>query len=599
MLELKNSYLHYCTIGFTLILCLLYSIPNFYPDYPCITITSDESSNLQTFNDTYINENFIKQFKLQSHQIVNNQVELQFDNVTSQMQALDHLNKTMPNTYQASLHLMPSTPHWLKNLGAQPMKLGLDLQGGVHLLLQVDTTNAQKGSTIDLKDILRKMRDNNVEYQQASIINQQSVKIVASNETQLSKVKKHIKTFYPNHRIDYKPLSVIVSMSEAAQQGKTQYLVQRTLESVEKRVNELGLSEAVVQTQGRQQISVDIPGTQDINKAKSILGNTATLSFHLVKDRENTNNTLEIKDRHNHTLQVDKQAVLHGDAITYASATADGGQPLVQVRLGGGNEHSFFQATRDNVGKQLAIVLSENKIDKTTKQRQTTKTIISAPVIQQALHTNFVINGLRSHQEAETLSLLLRSGSLAAPIDIVEEMTIGPSLGSENIQKGLLSIGVGFGAIILFMVAYYRTFGLIANIGLFFNLIMILTMLSWLDATLTLPSMAAVILSVGMAVDANVLINERIREELRQGKTDIQALHLGYDKAFATILDANITTLIVSIVLYALGTGVIKGFAITLIIGLAASMFSAVYVTRIITWTVFHYLGNIQSTIGI
>ena len=597
MLVLQNRYLHYSFITMTLLVCLIYSIPNFYPDQPCITIAAKNEDGLAKLTTQLSQLKLGDKFTIVDQSIDDTNLILRFNDISSQMQAHDLLQNTLDENYETSLNLLPSTPNWLKYLGAQPMKLGLDLRGGVHLLLQVDTEHANNHqSNVDLKDILLRLRQTNVDYDKAEI-NSDKI-IIHCSEDNLSAAKSFFKNYYPKHKLEIHGKELHLQKTSSSEKAKQHYLMQKTLESVEKRVNELGLSEAIVQRQGQNQISVDIPGIQDINKAKAIIGNTATLSFHLV-DYDNNENSLQVDDRQGNTLSINPKPILTGDAITYASTTTDNGQPLVQVRLGGGNEQSFYQATRENIGKQIAIVISEKKANKQTHVRNTSRSIISAPVVQQALNNQFVINGMRSAQEAETLSLLLRSGSLAAPIDIVEEMTVGPSLGSDNIHKGVLSIAAGFAGIVVFMLVYYRTFGIIANIGLMFNLVMILTLLSWLDATMTLPSMAAVVLSVGMAVDANVLINERIREELRLGKNDIEALHLGYERAFATILDANVTTLIVSIVLYGLGSGVIKGFAVTLIIGLGAAMFTSVYVTRIITWSLFNRLGNIATAVGI
>ena len=601
MLKLENSYFHYFVITISFLISLLYAIPNLYPDQPCISISANNpKNNLEKLHDYLVKAEAENKFKVVGMHIEGKELIIRFDGVESQMAAMEHLEKNIHASYSKSLNLLPSTPDWLRYIGAKPMKLGLDLRGGVHLLLEVDTAHQnEQNHALDSKEILRKLRSSAITYQQAQFNKKGALSIEFNNKKDQENAHNFLKTHFPNHDLNVKNQSITIRSSQQANQAKSDYIIQKTLESVQNRVNELGLSEAIVQKQGNKQISVDIPGIQDINRAKAILGNTATLSFHMVSYDKEAKNTSKIQDRDGRTYEVEKYPLLKGDAITYATTSSQDGQPLVQVRLGGGNEQAFYQATQENVGKQMAIVLHEKNSNANSKKRETHSRIISAPVIQQALGSSFVINGMQSLEESETLALLLRSGSLAAPIDIVEEKTIGPSLGAENIQKGLTSIVMGFSAIVLFMIVYYRKFGIIANIGLFFNLIMIVTLLSWLDATLTLPAMAAVVLSVGMAVDANVLIHERIREELRLGKTDIKALHLGYDKAFSTILDANITTLIVSLVLYSLSSGMIKGFSITLILGLVVSMFTSVYVTRIISWRYFHQLGDLKQAVGI
>lgn len=607
MLILNHKRWHQALLCFTLLVSFIYSLPNYYQDTPVVTIDVSKENISQLVKAHALIKELAKQpeYGIQAAEYSNpQQYVIRFSNVDKQMQLKDYLQGKLGSSCQLSLSLLPSTPKWLRYLGAAPMKLGLDLRGGVHLLLHVDASRAAvPARSDDSTKILKQLRNNSIRYLQAEIKQAtQTIQLTFDSRDELLQAQKLLSQD-PKLGLTVDGLRMQIVSKNQNYNSHLEYVIQKTLESVQKRVNELGLSEAIVQRQGDQHISVELPGIQDINKAKSILGNTATLRFHLVANASTEpKNTLAVKNS-GQAYQVEKDVILSGDAITYASASNQDGSPQVEVQLGGGGESLFHQATRDNVGRALAIIMYETISSKqpgtATVKRKEISRVISAPRINQPLHNRFVITGLQSFEEADTLALLLRSGSLAAPIDIDQETTIGPSLGAENIHNGLVSIAVGLVAIVAFMTAYYRSFGLIANIGLVFNILMMVCLLSWLDATMTLPAMAAVVLSVGMAVDANVLINERIREELRLGRSDSQAVSLGYEKAFATILDANVTTLIVSAVLYGLSSGMIKGFAVTLIIGLLVSMFSSVYVTRIITWSLFNRLGNIKAAVGL
>ncbi len=603
---LKNPLFHYLIIALVFVTSLLFSLPNLYPDSPALKITAPNASLAQDLKKSLASDQFLA-FHPSCHLTSETEALCLFTSVDEQMHAREHLVQSLPHTFQTSLSLVESTPSWMQSLGLHPMKLGLDLRGGVHLLLNVETNHAQKGQeTNTFKDILQMLRTQNVSYKRANIADG-ALTLTFSHDALQRQAQKSLTTQYPHMSLTIDQLSLIVKPSAAASEQKTDYIMNKTIESIEKRVNELGLSEAVVQKHGSKQISVDIPGIQDIEHAKSILGNTATLSFQLVNSHLGPNASSSqlrsqdselVVDESGRSLAVFKKSVLSGDAITYATASSQEGKPVVQIQLGGGGEEAFYQTTRDNVGNQLAIIIMHSTLND-AGERLVHKKLISAPVIQQPLKNAFVISGLHSYQESDTLSLLLRSGSLAAPVDIIEEMTVGPTMGAENIQSGLFSIVVGFVLIMAFMLFYYHSFGIIANLALLFNLLLIVCLLSWLSATLTLPSMAAIVLTVGMAVDANVLINERIREELRAGVDPTTALTAGYDKAFATIFDANITTLIVSLVLYSLSSGMIKGFSVTLIIGIMASMFTSVYVTRVATWSLFPRINNLSRAIGI
>ena len=392
----------------------------------------------------------------------------------------------------------------------------------------------------------------------------------------------------------------------------TNYAVDQAMSILRKRVNALGVSEAVVQRQGSDHISVDLPGIQDMTRAKSIIGKVATLRFQLVDTKDDVQDALsgnipfgsQLYTYQKRPVLLYDNVILHGNSITYATASfGQDGRPCVNIRLGGGGEERFNQITGNNIGQPLAVVYVETKAEhkkingKEVVVHKKTERIINVATIQSALGNNFQITGLQSAKYAQNLALLLRSGALVAPIDIIQESTVGPSLGIANIHMGIISIVVGFLAVVLFMIFYYRFFGLVADIALFLNLIFIMAIFSMLGVTLSLAGMAAMVLTVGMAVDANVLIYERIREEIRNGVSPQASIHLGYERAFTTIVDSNVTTLIVAIVLFALGSGTVKGFAITLIVGLLSSMLTSIVFTRaIVNWV---YGGKIVKKLSI
>lgn len=598
---------HYIFLIVSFLIGVIYTSVNLYPDVPILTVHSSKGGQSLTANKLMEivdsgDHSIFKKTKISS-ETDGSSYFIVFPSVDQQMLAKDYINAHYKNKYIASPNLHANYPKWLSYLGAEPMKLGLDLRGGVHLTLNVDVANSVLiKNQSSAADIIKKIQSYDLDYDTATKSND-GVTLSFSDANSAESAAKalnqsnHVSAKATNH-------TVFVSLAANSSTYNSNYIMQKTLESIHRRVNELGLSEAVIQRQGDTQINIDLPGIQDMQRAKDIIGNTATLSFHIVSsfDPSADSSPTEFSVNHNEGYPVSlyRDSILTGDAITFAVATSEKARPIIQIQLAGGaQEESFHTATAENVGKNLAIVYQETLTHPVTKERTIQKKVLSHPTIKQALRGSFIIEGMRSYEEAETLALLLRSGSLAAPIDIVHETTVGPSLGEDNIQKGLFSITVGFGVVVVFMTIYYRVFGIIANLGLLYNLVLIVACLSFLDATMSLPSMAAIVLTVGMAVDANVLIYERIREELRLGSAAGQAIAFGYEKAFATILDANITTFIVSIVLYTLGSGMIKGFAITLIIGLVCSMISSVYATRIITHSIQSRIHNLHAAIGI
>lgn len=603
-----RSFWHYLFLLLTFFFGIVHTCVNFYPDVPVISIVSKDTQTslpleeLQTLirsapEAVFKNHSLLQEKEQSAYLVV-------FPSVDQQMIAKDYINQVHRASYSASPNLKSNTPAWFEYFGASPMKLGLDLRGGVHLTLNVDTQESNSNTSIDSQEaLIKKIQQLDIDYDSAAYHSSQLV-LEFSDPKALNQAQLKIANSQFAHSKQLSEHKILVETSSLASLDKSNYVMQRTLESINRRVNELGLSEAIIQRQGTSQINIDLPGIQDIQRAKSIIGNTATLSFHLVSsfdpERSVNDDDILLATETGNRLWLNAESILTGDAINFAVASYDKGKPIIHINLAGGaSEQAFHTATAENKGKFLAIVYQETQINPVTQERTVSRKILSYPRINQGLGGQFIIEGMSSHEEASTLALLLRSGSLAAPIDIVHESTVGPSLGEDNIQKGLFSIAVGFLVVVLFMLAYYRLFGLIANIGLFYNLLLIVTSLSFLDATISLPSMAAIVLTVGMAVDANVLINERIREEIRLGSSLSRSIRLGYDKAFATILDASVTTFIVSIVLYTLGSGMIKGFAVTLIIGLVCSMISSVYATRVITDTIQKNISNLPKAIGI
>ena len=513
-----NRLHHYLFLIITALIGMTYTLVNFYPDAPILTVNNKTASIVTQTDLTKIITSepaLFKQAKI-VEQADGKGAVITFPSVDAQMLARDYINTAFEKQYTASPNLMANYPSWLKYLGAAPMKLGLDLRGGVHLTLNVDVDNSAlvKGQN-SASDIIKKIRSQDIDYDSAKASNGQVVLNFESAEAAIAAANKINESQTITAKAEQ--ATVKVTMDQQSNQHQRNYIMQRTLESIHKRVNELGLSEAVIQRQGDTQINIDLPGIQDMQRAKDIIGNTATLSFHIVKGFDAKQHpggeVMLIKNKEGQELWLDKTSILSGDAITFAVATNEQAKPIIQIQLNGGSaEENFYTATAENTGNSLAIVYQESTTNPATQERSISKTVLSYPRIKQPLRGSFIIEGMRSQEEAETLALLLRSGSLAAPIDIVHETTVGPSLGEDNIQKGIFSIAVGFGVVVGFMTVYYRVFGIIANIGLLYNLVLIVTCLSLLDATMSLPAMAAIVLTVGMAVDANVLMSAYVKK---------------------------------------------------------------------------------------
>jgi len=552
-------------------------------------------------------EGSLKQANLPVEGIIQepNGIKIKFANPDNQLKAKDILQNALGANYVIALNLVSKSPSWLSKIGAIPMYLGLDLRGGVHFLLQVDMKAAsEQAAESNLNDFRMTLRKERISYIGASRLNE-IVKLEFDNQEDREKAKKLIKVNYPdlvvNESSSGKDKALDISMSEMGKKKIQEFALKQNLQTLHNRINELGVAEPIIQQQGLDRIVVQLPGVQDTAKAKEILGRTATLEIRLVDEDKTDIASLEsaqkgnapfgddlFKDRDGRSILVKKNVLLTGERITDAGPGVDqqSGRSVVHVTLDGRGSNIFKQVTRENVGKRLAILLVE--------KGQTE--VVTAPVIQQEIGGGRVqISGMNSPQEATDISLLLRAGALAAPMQIIEERTVGPSMGEENIKRGVHSTLWGFAAISIMMIIYYMAFGGVSIFALAVNLLLLVALLSIMQATLTLPGLAAIALALGMAIDANVLINERIREELRNGNTPQASIHAGYDRAFDTILDSNVTTLIAGLALFMFGTGPIKGFAVVHVLGILTSMFSAILVSRALVNIIYGYRRKIDK----
>jgi preprotein translocase subunit SecD len=596
----------YLLIVFVLVFGALYSLPNLYPANPSIQIAYSQSgqaadTDLLNKVNTLITENGInaKDVSLKENNIV-----AQFSDLDAQLKAKTVIQRALLDQVIVALNLEPTTPEWLANLGAGPLKLGLDLSGGVHFLLEVDIANAlQNRLENTLSSYRKRFADDGIAYSQSQIEDQSLVFKFNDSENYSSAlaILNDENLTATGNLYDLSPAvasnTIRFKFSDTAIKELRDYAVGQNLVTLRNRVNELGVSEPVVQRQGSSRIVVELPGVQDTAAAKKIIGKTANLEFRMEAKPEASRLRKERFDYKNAPgldALLERSVIVAGESVTNASTGFDeNGFAQVNITLDLQGGRAMQKATTGNIGRRLAVLfveektLSELKKDEEGKEyiEQTSyidKKIISLATVQAVLGTSFRITGVGTPQEASELALLLRAGALAAPMKFVEERTVGPSLGKENIKLGIQSMIIGFLAVVAFMLFYYRWFGFAANIALAANIVLITGVMSLLGATLTLPGIAGIVLTVGMAVDANVLIFSRIREELQAGSDPQIAIKEGFGRAFTTIFDANITTLIAAVVLYAIGTGPIKGFAITLSIGIVTSMFTAILGTRAI-----------------
>jgi preprotein translocase subunit SecD len=594
----------YAIIAVSLAVGLLYSVPNLFPESPAVQIAASKTSvaldeallgRVQDalkrgnvpYRDGFVDENGVK---------------LRFEDTDAQIKAMDVIQAELGPGYTVALNLLSNAPRWLTVIGAKPMYLGLDLRGGVHFLLQVDmkgaVTKALDNSAASIRTTLRgetEARTSGISREGNSIVVR--FREAPARDNAQTIIERNYPELILRHEERSGELLLIAALRPEAEKRILDSAIQQNLTTLRNRVNELGVAEPIVQQAGADRIVVQLPGVQDTARAKDIIGRTATLEFRMVEahmgdPRARDYDPAKVqaalagnvpfgtelhysgRGAEREPLLVGKQVIITGDRLNDAAPNFDSqtGQPIVSIRLDGQGARIMTSVTRDAVKRRMAVLLIE--------KGQTE--VITAPVIQSELGANFQISGSMDTREAQDLALLLRAGALAAPMEIVEERTVGPSLGAENIERGFRAMWIGFAALSLFIIVYYSMMGIVSVIALAVNLMLLVALLSMLQATLTLPGIAAIALTLGMAIDANVLINERIREELRNGTTPQAAIHAGYERAWATILDSNITTLIAGIALFMFGTGPVRGFAVVHCLGILTSMFSAVLVSRAI-----------------
>jgi preprotein translocase subunit SecD len=582
-----------------LALAVIYSLPNFFGEDPSVQLSPARGSTLGQATVVQ-SEKLLADagLKPKAVELTEKRLLIRFPDTEAQLKAADVLRGELGDKYTVALNLAPSTPSWLRAIGAQPMYLGLDLRGGVHFMLQVDMDAAMKQAEERYaEDIRSLLRESKIRYLSVDRENQ-AIQIKFQDSGTLGQAESVIKREIRGLVLSDSDTVLTAKLSEPEIRETRRLAVAQNITTLRNRVNELGVAEPVIQQQGEDRIVVQLPGVQDTARAKEILGATATLEFRLV-DTEHPTPTDEsktpigsrlYKDRQGKPILLQRKIIVTGDQIVDASSGLEqqSGSAAVFVTLNGPGARKMADTTRDNIGKPMAVVFIENKTE--TKEvngqkvtsKKTVEEVINVATIRDRFSKRFQITGLDSTEEARNLALLLRAGALAAPVDIVEERTVGPSLGKENIEQGQRSFIIGFLLIAAVMILHYKVFGLIANLTLLFNVALILAILSLLQATLTLPGIAGITLTVGMAVDANVLIYERIKEELRNGGSIQNSIYAGFERAFATIFDSNITTLLAAVMLFGIGSGPVKGFAVTLTIGILTSMFTAVMCTRML-----------------
>jgi len=592
----------YLLIIVALVVGVLYALPNLYGEDPALQITAARAGKLdKALSETVTRALDNASIDYKSIEQGDNQALVRFLDTEAQLKAVDFIKAGLGTQYIVALNLAPSTPAWLQSINALPMYLGLDLRGGVHFLMEVDMEAAIRQAAErysgDLRTLLRQKK---IRY---TLIRAEAkaVRLISRSPEENESARKVISSEFPELLIEDitagDKVGLLAKIGEQEIQETRKFALQQNIMTLRNRVNELGVAEPVIQQQGTSRVVVQLPGVQDTARAKRILGATATLEYRAVDIEHDVGTAVAGKvpagsrlyyERNGKPVLLKKSVIVTGDQIINARSGFDqnSGTPNVTIMLDGKGARKMLAFTKESVGKPMAVVFIENKTEtsivdgKVVRKTRKVEEVVSIATIRDVFSKRFQTTGLDSPQEAHELALVLRSGALAAPIEIIEERTVGPSLGKENIEQGFKSVVIGFCLVLVFMAAYYRVFGLVADMALSFNLVLIIAILSMLQATLTLPGIAGIVLTVGMAVDANVLIFERIREEIRNGNSPQASIQAGYEKAFSTIADANITTLIAAIVLLSFGTGPIKGFAVTLSIGILTSMFTAIMGTR-------------------
>ena len=596
----------YFLIFSVLILGALFALPNIYPSKPALQIAVGDSS--VQLNDNFLagikNELTKEEISYQSIEASEASVKIVLDDVESQLASRRVLADYSGGDFIIALTSEPSTPEWFQNLGASPINLGLDLAGGIHFLLEVDTDRySEERLSSEAASLTDEFKNQGFLVNFESFNNRVLLKFSSLDDLEKGRDylnQNNFTTSGSKYSLIQSNLDLELRYTDNYLSEIVDYAVEQNLVALRNRVNELGVSEPIVQREGRGRIVVELPGVQDSASAKKIIGKTANLEFRL-EARNNDSFLRKEKFNYRNTFQgsafLEKIVILTGDSVTNAQSSFDeNGRPQVNISLDIEGGRAMQKATNGNIGRRLGVVLVEERTktffdqdDNVVQESYIEKGIISNATIQAVLGTSFRITGLSSSTEASELALLLRAGALAAPMKFVEEQTIGPTLGQENIEKGINSIIIGFILVFIFMLIRYRLFGLSANIALMCNLILVVSIMSLVGGTLTLPGIAGIVLTVGMAVDANVLIFARISEEIKNNIDPQNAIRNGFSKAFSTIMDANITTLIVALILYAIGTGPIKGFAVTLSIGIVTSIFTAILVTRSLVNLIYGY----------
>ncbi|REC93502.1 protein translocase subunit SecD [Kushneria indalinina] len=591
----------YLLILLVFIVGVLYALPNLYPKDPAIQISAASSGTTVDSSQMDRVDQTLEQagIAVKSRELADGTALIRLENGSQQSAARDMVSQSLGQGYTVALNLADSTPQWLQAIGAKPMNLGLDLRGGVHFLLEVDMDAAiDQRLDVNASAMREALRSEGIRYRN-NTTGDNEIRFTFANAEDRSQARALLNRQYNEFTFandDDAGPRLEMTLTDQAVNDIQDYAVNQNLTTLRNRVNELGVSEPLVQRQGPNRIVVELPGVQDTAEAKRIVGATANLEFRLEASDSTSADQQQAFDFRNDSgrrAALERDVIITGDRVSSASTSFDdSGRPQVNINLDGPGGSRMNRATRANIGRNMAVLFIEHKTRTRTVTRDgeqveermpyTERGIISLATIQSALGNQFRITGLDSPTEARELSLLLRSGSLAAPIYFAQERTIGPSLGQQNIDRGVMSVIVGLILVLAFMIVRYKGFGLIANLALTVNLTLLIAAMSVLGATLTLPGIAGIVLTLGMAVDANVLVFERIREEMRSRSIQ-QAIHTGYERAFTAILDANITTLLVAVILFSIGTGPVKGFAVTLSLGILTSVFTAVMVSRALT----------------
>lgn len=587
----------YLIIGVVLLLGVYYSLPNLYPNDPAVQIRATQAGVIVNERTLQVAENILDEEGITHFgaDVQEQALLIRLNSNEDQLLAKAVLQTGLGPDYIIALNLAPTTPSWLTAGGGKPMALGLDLSGGVHFLLEIDMDRYIASRLTNYEaDIRRSLREENIRYRAVNVINKDTIQVILTDDEVRDEANtwfnRNLNEFVSTNTTARELPAVDLTLTEQAIVAMEDYAVRQNQTTLNNRVNEIGVAEPLVQRQGRNRIVVELPGVQDTAQAKTILGKSANLEYRL-QARDNNGEVFQFKDS-NRTVMLERDIIVTGDNVTNASVSYDQqGRPAVSVTLDSAGGARMGETTKNNLNHPMGVLFIEQKAellgyetingDQVPQYRNyEVREVISLANIAGIFSSNFQVTGLDSSQEASELALLLRAGALAAPMTFVEERTVGPSLGAENIRTGLNSVIIGFALVILFMVGFYKVFGVFASVALTVNLMLVVAVMSMLGATLTLPGIAGIVLTVGMAVDANVLVFSRIREELADGRPIQTAIDAGYGRAFLTILDANITTFIVAVILYAIGTGPVKGFAVTLSVGILSSMFTAIMVTR-------------------